>query len=175
MNEEKYFICLAPRKEDKVYLGNIIISLAQKYGAYPFLPHLTIYGATPGASKKTSEEAVNFALKDIHPFSIVVDKLDYSDMLKKTLFIQFKMNNSLIKIYDALRSKLLEYADYDFNPHMSLIYKTNMQNEEKKKVIALLQIKKQFIIDRCIIISAVRSITADEDVKNWKISYSKTL
>lgn len=169
-----YSVCLIPDKEGEAFLDSIIISLAQKYSTYPFIPHLTIYGATP-ASKEKINKAVDVALKNIKPFIVKVNRLNYSDDFKKTLFIEFEMNKSLQKIHSTLRSKLKSYKDYLLNPHLSLIYKHNLPDEEKIKIINSLEMKKEFTFGRCAIISATRSLIEETDVTDWQTVYEKIL
>jgi len=167
-----YSVCLVPNREDTSYLDYIIASLAQKYGAFPFIPHLTVYGGI-SAPEKILKTAVNQSLLNIQQFSIEVKKLDYSDNFSKTLFIEFGANNSMQKIYDSLRLKLKIYKDYILTPHISLIYKNKLPDEEKRKIIKSFKIKPRLVINRCIIISANKHITKEEDVKDWKIVYDK--
>ena len=174
INKMLYHVCLLPAKEDKLILENIIKSLAEKYYSYPFLAHMTIYSRIP-TSQSIAIKAVEKSLSGINPFQIEVDKLDYSDLFTKTLYIQFKNNPTLKKIYSSLFNNLNKYVDYTFNPHMSLIYKNNMPVEEKKKVISALKLKSSFIIDRCVIISATKLLKEEKDVTDWQIAFERDL
>lgn len=46
-------ICLIPKKSQEQELRKIIDQLADKYGAFPFIPHITIYNT--GAKIKLNE------------------------------------------------------------------------------------------------------------------------
>jgi len=70
----------------------------------------------------------------IKPFSLKPLRINYSDIFTHTLFIEFEKNKYSVKLYQKFREKLLRYSDYNFNPHLSLIYKNNMTVAEKKKI-----------------------------------------
>lgn len=169
-------ICLLPIKANQKYLDPIIASLTKTYGAYPFFPHLTVYGVLRGPREEI-EEQTNHAIKDVGKFSLQVDKLDHSPVFSKTLFIQFKMNDSILKIYKKLSQRLQKYLinceEYHLNPHMSLIYKHNIQDEEKEKIIKSLNIKHEFTFGSCTIVTAAKPIEKEEDVKGWAIAYER--
>lgn len=165
-----YSICLIPQQEDKKYLDGIIVNLAKKYGAYPFIPHLTIYGGVV-APEHEIKEAVDWSLVGIKPLTIQVNKLDYSDIFSKTLFIEMKMNPTLQSIHQKLQERLKKYRDYLLKPHISLIYKNGLANEEKKKIIDSLDLKKEIMINRCTIIAVPKEFILEEDVNDWQIVY----
>ena len=174
INKMLYHVCLLPAKEDKLILENIIKSLAEKYNSYPFLAHMTIYSRIP-TSEAIVIKAVKESLSGIKPFQIEVDKLDYSDLFTKTLYIQFKNNPTLKKIYSSLFNNLNKYVDYTFNPHMSLIYKNNMPFEEKEKIITNIKLNRRVIFDRCVIIGATKLLKEEKDVTDWQIAFEKDL
>jgi len=173
MNEIICSVCLIPTKSDQKYLDQIISSLAKKYRAYIFIPHLTVYGVLRGPKEEIGK-AVDYAFKAISKFSIKADKLDHSEVFSKTLFIQFEMNNALLEIYNKLRLKLKKYLidckEYDLNPHISLIYKHGIPNKEKEEIIRSTKMKNEFVFDRCSIISATKPIEKEEDVKDFEIT-----
>lgn len=169
-------ICLLPTLDDQKYLDPVIISLAKTYRAYPFFPHLTVYGVLRGPREEI-EEQTNRAIKDVGKFSLQVDKLDHSPVFSKTLFIQFKMNDSILKIYKKLSQRLQKYLinceEYHLNPHMSLIYKRDMSLENKEKIIKSLNIKHEFSFDSCTIVTAAKPIEKEEDVTGWAIAFER--
>ena len=167
-----YSICLVPEKKDEQYLSKIISLLAKKYKSYPFIPHLTIYGLVKAPQKKV-EEAVNYALQDKKPFAVKVKRLACGKKLAKPLFFDCVTNNYLQRVFNDLGLKLIKYRDFILDPHISLIYKLNLSLEEKKEIIKSIQIKKEIVFNRCIIISTTKPLTKAEDVKDWKIVYDK--
>ncbi len=176
MNEIVCSVCLIPSKDDQKYLEKIILSLVNRYKTPIFLPHLTVYGMLR-ASQSEIEDAVDYALTDITQFSVKVDKLSYSDAFTKTLYIQFKINEILSGICNRLGSRLQRYLinrqEYELNPHISLVYKHGMSNGEKEDIINSINIKKEFSFDSCSIVSASRPIEIEEDIKSWKVVYTK--
>jgi len=177
MNEVICSICLNPDKRSSEYFSNIISLLAKEHKTYSFSPHLTIYGVIR-APQKEIEEAITYAFTDIHKFSLNTVKIDYSDTFTKTLYIQFSMSDILITIYKRLSQKLSRYLinckEYDLHPHISLIYKRAMPVNEKEKIISNFELEKEFVFDACSIITALKPIEKEEDVKNFKEVYTQS-
>lgn len=173
--EKYYSISLVPQQAEVIFLSKIISQLAQKYHSFPFTPHVTIYGAVKNVEENIVIDATNYALKDIGPFTVQVEKINFTDSLSKTLFLEMKLNETLLKIHSRLREKLRNYQDYILKPHLSLIYKQNLPVEEKEKIILNLRIKKELTFDKCEIVVAHTSLSVEEDLKTWKTIYKTNL
>ncbi len=165
-------VWLVTNDEDKLYLSKIINDLGSKYAAPLFHPHLTVYG---GADTSADEviQAAKDAVFGIKPFKITVDKLNQSEDYFKTVFIEFKDHDLLTIINQRLDQKLAKYSDYTFKPHISLIYK-DMSEEEKKEVIASLNVKKEFTIFGIAVVIGDDQKN-EEGVKSWRILYKQNL
>lgn len=166
-------VCLIPAKKHQVMFDNIIKSLADRYDAYPFVSHITVY-AGMFMEENQAKESTNKALVglSVKPFTIKNNGLHYSDIFTKTIYVDFIKNASLEKIYQQFRNKFLKFKDYKLHPHLSLIYKNNMPVEEKIKVIKKLRIPPEILFDRIEVITASKSITEEKDVLEWKVIYS---
>ena len=167
-------VCLVPADKDKLILDNIIKSLAEKFDAYPFIPHITIYAGIfmeENKAKMLNDQALKELL--LKPFTVNVKKLDHSEIFSKTLYVDFQTNSPMKKIYHYLRKKFLKYTDFNLHPHLSLIYKNNMPVGEKTKLINRLNIPNRILFDRIDVITSPRDIMKEEDVLSWKIIYSK--
>lgn len=165
-------VCLVPKQEDKKYLLKIIKSLNQKYNTVAFIPHITIYGGIE-TELTNIKQAAEKSIKDIQPFTVYVEKIDYSEEWSKTLFIQIKPSVMLNKIHFLLRKKLKQYNDYVFNPHISLIYKKDMTKKEKLNETKNLKFKKSFVIDRIVLITPLNIKEKWLDVAKWQTPFIK--
>lgn len=167
-------ICLIPAKKNQIMLDNIIKSLADQYGAYPFVSHITLY-AGMFMEECQAKELTNKALVglSIKPFTVKNNGPHYSDIFTKTIYVDFVKNTPLEKIYQWLRKFFLKFKDFPLHPHLSLIYKNDMPVEEKIRVIKKLKIPSEILFDRIKVITASKSITEEKDVLEWKTIHSE--
>ena len=61
-----------------------------------------------------------------------VAHIGFSDFLFKTLFIQFAANPVVSDLVEAIRGGLQDSGAYQFDPHLSLIYKTMSQRTQQE-------------------------------------------
>lgn len=168
-------LILVPAKEQEIKIRESINLLAHKYHSYPFVPHITVYhfGTT-----SLLDEITNFIdtkLTDIHPFSLEMDKIDYSDVFTKTLFATYKINSSLSHLYDTFHNQFKIISDYALTPHLSMIYKNGMKNKDKEREIAGLNLPKKLIIDRLYVITKISgSIKEEKDILLWNTAHKIT-
>jgi len=77
------------------------------------------------------------------------------------------VNNSTLKKINGLFNQAFPQL-YQFDPHISLIYK-KLDAKKRKSILTKLDMKKAFIIDK---ISIVRT---SGSVESWETVYNKTL
>ncbi|MCS6956535.1 MAG: hypothetical protein NZM02_01660 [Patescibacteria group bacterium] len=166
---------LIPEKNQKKFFQKIIDNLAQKYSSCSFIPHLTIYYIPPQNKKNLEIKTILKILKENfnseEKINLQFSHLDFSDIFTKTLYCQMKTNQQLINLYDKFKKFFGNYSDYQLNPHLSLIYKNNMNVEDKKKEIKKLNslIPKTIIFDKLsLIIRDKGHIKKETDVLDWK-------
>ncbi|MDH7476471.1 MAG: hypothetical protein QHH09_03295 [Microgenomates group bacterium] len=168
---------LIPVEEQKRKLQEIIDELADKFKSFPFIPHVTIFHFNYELNQsdlKNIKEETDKLLEKQKSFSLKVLKIDYSDIFTKTLFIQFEKNKDLILLYERFLNVFKKYSLYSLNPHLSLVYKNKMKEEDKMKIIKSLKLKDKIIFDKLkIIIKSGGSITEEKDILLWKEIYKK--
>mgnify|MGYP003334144895 FL=1 len=157
-----YSVWLVPAYSDAKYYNQIIASLSKQYAAPKFAAHMTIYSkiSSLGAAKKAVSSIKS---KKIRAKTLGIGKSDY---LWKTLFVKIKKDRHLVSIHQSLHDSLKN--NYDFAPHLSLIYK-KINTQTKRHIRNNLKIKKSVLFDSVVIIHSSRT------VKNWKIVYRKKL
>lgn len=162
-----------PQKSDEEYLSVIIRSLCNQYQTTPFLPHITICRGVKDEFDNVIK-VVEENVRGIKPFTVNLEKIGHSREPKKTLFIQLQQNVFLKQINENLSNKFHNKKDLAFSPHVSLIYKTDMKEEDKIKEVKRLTIKKQFLIDR---IAVMKLLNPEEKIENakWQILFEKQL
>ena len=154
-------IWLTFSKNDRNYLKKIIDELSEKYQAPKFEPHITVYGLVDSEMSLLESIAKEVTL-DHNSFLVEKSEILQSEELWKTVYVELKMNNQLELIYKNLKKHFEKIVKYEFNPHISLIYKI-LPMEEKIKIINELDIKNEFMIDRLV----VQKIFPE--VEKWKI------
>ncbi|MBI5697089.1 MAG: hypothetical protein HZC29_00995 [Thaumarchaeota archaeon] len=157
-----YSIWLEPSQKDTVYLNKIISDLAKKYGAPRFSAHLTVYSGVSGLNQAKS--AVNSCR--LAKFQVKTSAIRHSDYLWKTIFVNIKKDTNLRTVNSILQKNLK--LDYEFKPHVSLIYKA-LDTATKRKIIKNLKIKKSLTFDK---ITITRS---SKNVHTWKKLYTVRL
>lgn len=162
---------LVPEKRDEEYLSVIIRSLCNKYQTTSFPPHITASGGVKG-ELSTVISIVEESVQGIKPFSVEVEKIDFTQKPKKTLFLQLKPNTHLKVINARLSTGLHNINDQEFNPHLSLIYKTDMKKEDKIREIKQLKIRRQILIDK---VAIVQRSNPEGKIDNatWQILFEK--
>lgn len=155
-----FAIWLLPTKNDTKYLSSIITNLSRKFNSPTFLPHITIYGLVD-APLSIIEDAITTAISNLSSFTVKKSEINYSDNIWKTIFINIVPNQELKSINEKLAQKLDQYTNYEFLPHISLMYK-KIARSEKVKVIDNLHIKNEFLMDRI----AIQQYS--DNVHEWK-------
>ena len=156
-----YAIWLTFSQNDKKYLRKIIKKIAKKYDAPEFEPHITIYGLIDREInlikkilKKIAKNNKLFISKKI--------KILQSKNLWKTIYIELENKKEFTKIYQNLKEHFEQIEKYEFNPHISLVYK-KLSTEEKTKIINQLNIKQEFTIEKIVILKFF------PEIEKWKI------
>jgi 2'-5' RNA ligase len=165
---------LIPSKEDKEFFQKIINTLAQKYDAPTFTPHVTIYSGEC-APDESPAELIEKATQKVQSFSLKVDRLLYTDEFTKTVFVQFYPSPILSKISETLRCNSKKTSEFALNPHLSLIYQ-RLNEEIKENLITSVSLpKSEVFFDRVSAVSTPEKVQKREDVENWTVIYTKEI
>jgi len=149
-------------KEDEAKLLKIISNLSEKYlDGKLFLPHITCFGST--VSSETENNELIKAIRKIKPFEIKLNKISFEKRIFKTLFIEVEPNHEMSEVLKIFEKVFAQ--KFDFNPHISLIYKEDLDFAEREKLANLLKFPK--IVE----VNALLRYTNDSFAKNfseWK-------
>lgn len=154
-------IWLTFSKNDREYLKKIIDEISEKYHAPKFEPHITVYGLVD-SELSLIDNIAKEVTRDHNSFFVNKSEILQSEDLWKTVYIELKMNNQLEEIHKNIKKHFERISKYEFNPHISLIYKI-LPLEEKIKIIKELDIKNEFIISKLVVQKFF------SDVEKWKI------
>ncbi len=156
----RYSIWLMPAKNDQAYLQNVIQDLSLEYKAPVFLPHCTLYSPTDMARSEL-EKILKYVANGASPLSVTANRLNITSNIWKTFFIELEKSNELSKLQQKLMCQMRSPKEYDFMPHISLIYK-EMSTERKKEIIEKLFLKNSYKMDK------ISVVETGSDVMNWK-------
>ncbi len=162
MTKEKFSIWLIPSDIDGDSIGKSIQSLSKKYLAPIFKPHCTIISPITNLNKAQ----IIIDQLDQKEFQVNVKNIDESDDIWKTVFLKL-VNNSTLKKINSLFNQVFPQI-YQFDPHISLIYK-KLDETKRKSMLTKLDMKKAFVIDKISIVETSGS------VESWETVYSKPL
>jgi len=162
-------IWLIPEKKQADSLQKIINDLATRYGAYFFLPHITCYHLNNSLPLNQITPIIERVAKECPSITLDLEGLFYSDQFTKTFFARYRISPFLQLLYEKLRKSFSSHP-YNLTPHLSLIYKNNMSEEDKQKEKARIHIPQQLLLDRLMIITEKGGpISQEKDVLDWKV------
>jgi 2'-5' RNA ligase superfamily len=158
---------LLPAEPARTFLIATIASLASRFGAVPFQPHVTIYAATDSLDEPSAQ--LRRTVAGCAPFRLKVHSIDRSDEFTKTVFLQFEPHRRLSQLSACLRRASSIPNNYQFNPHLSLIYKT-MDRETKEKIARSLSVPfKEVLFDSAKAVISPAKIESGADVEAWRV------
>ena len=166
-------IWLVPTAPLQSPLRAVIRHLATQYDAVDFAPHVTI-------SAGTSDDAETCAIvRDIAarfaPVELTFEKLDYTSLYTKTLFVQFHQSAIAQSMCDAIKAASAHPSGYVLNPHLSLIYKT-MPEATQAEISRVLEVPQGvYRFDRLRAIETEAPLTRPDQVRRWRVVFEAAL
>lgn len=149
-----------PSSSDRDQLSEIIRSLSTENDAPLFNPHCTIFShAQDLDSAKSIIDQLNFK-----PFEAKVNGLQHSDYIWKTIFFELESNPHLLLLNYVFDQAMV--ADYQFEPHVSLIYK-EMSDLNREKIISKISTMPIIHFDR------IAVVNTSGPVSEWESVYEK--
>jgi 2'-5' RNA ligase len=172
---------LIPAEPSRGFYQTIVHDLAQRYDAPSFTPHVTLYSGE--YSRDISiDDLIETAIQTIHPLSLKIDRVRYSQRFTKTLFVQFCPHPRLNQLSESLRSTSLssqesssDASNFVLDPHLSLIY-GSLSDSEKQHLAETLDIpKSELWFDEIRAIATPTKTQTREDVERWNVLYTTKL
>ena len=163
-----YSIWVTPADKDRQYLSQIIQELSNTFNTCKFQPHCTLWSRVD-LPLKNLISVVKSSSQGIAPFTVKVKKADHSQSYDKTLFIQLYDHKSLSLLQQRIQNGLGKDLYYQFNPHISLIYRNDMKMNTKLNIINSLNFKQTLNMVNIIINKT------DIQIEKWKVVYKQRL
>ena len=155
-----YSIWLLPSDNDQNYFHKIITKLSTEYEAPVFLPHCTLFSPLD-SDGSDSEKLLMHVANQFRPFNVRARKLEFSSNIWKTLYIELEKSSMLTELQQCLISLIPDPKPYEFQPHISLIYK-EMSKMEKEQIIQNIFIREFYKMDK------ISIMKTGLDIVNWK-------
>ena len=158
---------LIPVQEQLLTLQKIINQLSEDNGSPNFLPHCTLLTKVCDDKNKISKNLKKFCSKQ-SCIELQVTGIQSEDLLFKSLYIQFKMDELILEFQQNL-SNIINYNEtYQFYPHLSIMYKKLSPSKNNK-------ISSNISIPKIIKFNQISFVETGEDIHNWKQIYSEKL
>jgi 2'-5' RNA ligase len=162
---------LIPTEPARSFFQGIIDTLARRYGAPVFEPHMTVHVG------ENCTDKVDGVFSSVPPVcdSIVLKALDVggSSEFIKTLFVQFATNKRLQLLNESVRTAARDLFHYRFNPHLSLLYK-KISVQDRRLLMRSIEVPfPEVTFDS---LKAVRCISPTRnraDVEAWRVMAEK--
>jgi putative hydrolase of the HAD superfamily len=148
------------------HFQGLINKFADRYSSPIFEPHVTIYFGS--GDEKNCNRLLNKSLEGFAPITLKVNKVGFSSIYIKTLFIEFAQNPALTKLSERLRTLSKTPTNYSLKPHLSLVY--NKMNIKEQQTLAD-EIKLEWNLigfDWVKAISTPADIQSENDIASWK-------
>lgn len=156
-----------PAEPARGFFASIIAELAARFDAPIFEPHVTIY-VTRNANDIPAE-ILKRVLTDYQVGPLSIRDLQYSDIFTKTVFVQFEPSPQWTCLSDTFQQASKLCDSYDFNPHLSLIYK-EMNPSAKIDLITSIHLpfnEVRFDVAKAVI--CPMPTNSRQDVENWRV------
>lgn len=147
--------------KDEQSLREQIDDLSQRHSGPKFLPHITLYGSLEIEIKRLAV-ITDRCFSKTKKFTVHTAGIGQTDNIWKTIFINITTDSQLMELYEFLTTELGQFQNYDFNPHVSLIYR-KMPVEKRLLIAQEINFAPHYEI------TGVALVETSDDVDNWHI------
>jgi 2'-5' RNA ligase len=163
-------------QNDRKVLLPIISSLQKKYSNnVPFEPHITAHAALIETELEDTIKAVKMACLGKSAFFVEADGYGYQDNWTKILYIKIKENKIMTDVHSSIGNYLNSLDPRPYTPHISLMYKDELTDIERSKIISDLKIPKAFQITSVNVVAPGLPNNDWWDYTKWKVVYKHVL
>lgn len=168
-NHLQISVWLLPEKDMEGSLSSDMKKLAAQFHAPEFSPHVTLYSVRiPASNLSEVENFIRRAGQNLHPFSLDVLGSGQTETLFKSLYLQLSSSEELDSVFQKIKAGLRNYGDYILDPHLSLLYKEGIEEEEKNKALNMITIPPEVTIDRLALKVSGPHDDFGKDIYNWR-------
>jgi 2'-5' RNA ligase len=147
----------------------IVQKAAQKFNAYPFIPHVTLYYFGTSTVSEVVP-CIDSVLTSAHKIRLPLLSVSHSTLFTKTLFISYEKTKDIDDMYQSLYIRCSSLYNYTVSPHMSLLYSNSASEELKEQFIKDIDLPREITLGTCMLIGKSHGIIQEEkDVLSWSV------
>jgi 2'-5' RNA ligase len=163
--EQMVAFWLMPAREEREFFESLIDLLSVRFDAPRFEPHVTLFGGRDVQPDRAVQVLHEFAIGE--PIKLSIKRVTFSSEFTKTLFVEFRASAEAAALTSAIRSATGSKSDYQFSPHLSLVYK-NLPPREKAEVAQSLEMPFEIAMcDAVKVITGNAGTSGPADVASW--------
>jgi 2'-5' RNA ligase len=157
---------LMPAAPASRFFAKLVGDLAARTDAPVFEPHVTLSAGKikPAAALQVLPQTQ----QQYGPLDLEIDRIDSSEEFTKTLFVQFRPSPAASALSRAIANAVGAGNDYEFNPHLSLLYKEMPPGEKAALADAIVIPFSSVVFDRVKVLAMTAPITKREQVEAWR-------
>lgn len=167
----KYSVWLNPTKTSEAdrLLNETVKDLASRFAAPIFDAHVTLLADIEGEEEEVLQKVSQLAGK-LSAFNISFNLFDFTDGLFQTLVIRAIPTKQLIEANKLARDLFERHGDALYTPHLSLLYRQNLENKQKIKIIEELKPKLIPSVDQPLEFTAdkIYVYTSVPKIEDWR-------
>ncbi len=164
---------LIPAEPERSILEKIIRDLARRFDAPVFEPHLTLYSG-PGDERDNLDEIIARSTVGISEVVLRTSGVAHSNQFTKTLFLNFELNETVVKIANDLKEHSADQDGYELKPHLSLLY-AEIQEDVKERLSRELSIPTAVRFDSLRAVSTGIRTVSKAEVEEWRVLVTRGL
>ncbi len=157
---------LVPAAKEKEFFVSLIGELAQRFDAPRFEPHVTLLGAE--VQPFSARHALQEVCASCGPVELTIAGIEWSEHYTKTLFVQFHPSPAASALSERLRETLGCGGGYDFDPHLSLLYRELPEATKRDTARGIRVPFARVKFDSVQLISTPVPITTRAEVEAWQ-------
>ena len=164
---------LIPAEPHRTELAEIVRALAATHDAPVFEPHVTLY--SNDSDKESARVLLDQIARQHRAVELAVGGVDHSEKFTKTLFLQFENTPEAQQLSEAIRAHSASEKQYEFDPHLSLIYVELPADTKLAEARAIHDRFERVRFDALAAIEFPRPIKSRADVEAWRTIATATL
>ena len=157
---------LLPAAPADRFFAQLVEDLAARADAPVFEPHVTLSAGK--IDEATALQVLPQLQQQYGPLELEVERIDSSEKLTKTLFVQFRPSEPASALSLAIAKAVGGGNDYEFNPHLSLLYKEMPLRDKAALADTVVLPFSSVTFDRVKVVAMTAPITSGEQVEAWR-------
>jgi len=165
--QESYSVWLLPIEAHRSLLKTLIDKLAQLNDSPEFLPHCTLLSKIMW-TEDLSFDNLQIFCSELEPVKLKISDIIGGETLFKSLYIQFLNNNIIADLQYKIASKFKIWEPYQFDPHLSLMYKV-LSKKEQNNAITRIELPNHICFD------SISIMKTGKNIKKWESVFEKRM